>query len=237
MRSIQRSFLWNGNGDKKKWALVAWHKLCKPKSMGGLNLVDPSVVNMTCGAKMWWKWIKEPNLPWARLWKEKCIPDCNTQALIRLQEIPEGSPIWNHARNNRNLVQENNFWEIRNGRLALFWEDAWQQIPKLDTPEVSILKRISQNEGRYRVNQYWNQSSRDPNWREWINFNLVINEENNESTQQFNDKILNRKIRKTEEDDQLRWGMKGNGNFSLKEARDIIEKDEHAEAMPWCNKV
>eukprot|EP00253_Pinus_taeda_P008507 PITA_08507 len=28
MRNIQRSFLWNGNGDKKKWALVAWNKLC-----------------------------------------------------------------------------------------------------------------------------------------------------------------------------------------------------------------
>eukprot|EP00253_Pinus_taeda_P010079 PITA_10079 len=28
MRKIQRSFLWNGNGDKKKWPLVAWNKLC-----------------------------------------------------------------------------------------------------------------------------------------------------------------------------------------------------------------
>eukprot|EP00253_Pinus_taeda_P016264 PITA_16264 len=28
MRNIQRYFLWSGNGDKKKWALVAWNKLC-----------------------------------------------------------------------------------------------------------------------------------------------------------------------------------------------------------------
>eukprot|EP00253_Pinus_taeda_P033845 PITA_33845 len=55
IRNIQRSFLWNGNGDKRKWALVAWNKLCRPKAMGGLNLVDPSIVNRTCGAKLWWR--------------------------------------------------------------------------------------------------------------------------------------------------------------------------------------
>lgn len=125
MRTIQRSFLWNGNGENKKWALVAWHKIYQPKSMWGLNLVDPLVVNRTYGAQLWWKWIKEPNLSWARHWKERYTPECDTQDLIRLQEVLEGSSIWNHARNNRSLIQEHNFWEICNGRLALFWEDAW----------------------------------------------------------------------------------------------------------------
>ena len=92
--------------------------------MGGLNLVDPGVVNRTCGAKIWWKWIKNPTLPWARHWKEKYVPDCDTQDLIRLQEIPKGSPIWNHAQAHRSIVQDHSFWEIRNGTQALFWEDA-----------------------------------------------------------------------------------------------------------------
>lgn len=120
IRTIQRSFLWNGNGEKKKWVLVAWHKLCNPKILGGLNMVDPSIINMTCGEKLWWRWIKEPNLPWARHWKEKYTLECNNRDLIRLQEVPEGSPIWNHARKNRNLVQDNSFWEIRNGHSAFF---------------------------------------------------------------------------------------------------------------------
>jgi len=109
IRDIQRSFLWNGKGDKIKWALVAWNKICKPKARGGLNLVDPSTVNIACGAKLWWKWIKEPNLPWERFWKEKYIPNCHIQDIIRLQEVPEGSPIWSLARKNRNIVQENCF--------------------------------------------------------------------------------------------------------------------------------
>jgi hypothetical protein len=93
--------------------------------MGGLNLVDPSIANRTCGAKLWWRSIKDPNLPWARYCKEKYTLDCNNQDMIRLQEVPEGSPIWNLACKNRSIVQENNFWEIRNGRIALFWEDSW----------------------------------------------------------------------------------------------------------------
>jgi hypothetical protein len=38
IRSIQREFLWRGVESKKKWALVAWEKVCKPKCKGGLGL-------------------------------------------------------------------------------------------------------------------------------------------------------------------------------------------------------
>ena len=101
--------------------------MCKPKQLGGLNLQDPSIINRACGAKLWWKWMKEPKLPWNRHWKEKYAPRHSIQYLIRMQENPEGSPIWNLARKNRHIVQENSFWEIRDGDLALFWEDKWQQ--------------------------------------------------------------------------------------------------------------
>eukprot|EP00253_Pinus_taeda_P029078 PITA_29078 len=95
IRTIQRTFLWSGNFERKKWAPVAWNKICKPKQLGGLNLQDPSTINRACGAKLWWRWLKEPNLPWARHWKEKYAPRHSTQHLIRMQEQPEGSPIWN----------------------------------------------------------------------------------------------------------------------------------------------
>ena len=134
-------------------------------------------------------------------------------------------------------MQENIFWEIHNGRIALFWEDAWQQLPKLDSPELSSLKLSNQNEGRHRVHHYWNQNNRDPIWREWISLNSDNNNERNESTQKINDKLQKIKIRKAEEEDKLIWGMRGSGNFSLKEAREIIEKAEQEEAVPWSNKV
>lgn len=237
MRIIQRSFLWSGNSEKKKWSLVAWQKLCKPKDRGGLNLVDHSVVNRICGAKIWWKWVTDTSLPWANHWKEKYMPNGTILDLIRMQDAPNGSPIWNHAKNNRSIVQEHSFWEIRNGTQALFWEDAWQQSPKLDTPQLLPLKQNNQNEGKFRVNQYWNPISEDPDWREWTIFNSSNNENIQESIQALNQQILKRKIRISEENDKLRWGLKGNEDFSLKEARSIIEREEKPEIVPWSDKV
>eukprot|EP00253_Pinus_taeda_P036193 PITA_36193 len=208
IRSIQRSFLWSGNSEKRKWSLVAWKKLCRPKNRGGLNLVDPLVVNRVCGAKIWWKWISDTTLPWATLWKEKYRLNSSNLDLIRI-----------------------------NGTQALFWEDAWQQSPKLDTPLLQPLKQLTQNEGQFRVNHYWNPSSEDSEWREWIVFNPAHNEDIQDAIQVLNQQILKRKNRIAAENDKLRWGPKGHGEFSLKEARSIIEREEQPDIMPWADKV
>ena len=52
----------------------------------------------------------------------------------------KGSHIWNKAWENRGLVQENSFWEIREGDLALFWEDKWKQEPILLKEDFGDLK-------------------------------------------------------------------------------------------------
>eukprot|EP00253_Pinus_taeda_P004936 PITA_04936 len=237
IRTIKRSFLWSGNAEQKKWALVAWNKICKSKAAGGLNLVDPYTINMTCGAKLWWRWLKEPNLPWARHWKEKYTPDCNEQDLIRLQEVPEGSPIWNLARRNRNLVQDHRFWEIRNGETALFREDAWQQLPRLEKPGLEDFKRECQNRGRYTVHHYWSHSSSDQEWRDWLIHDTNNSIEVNNNISDLLSHLNKRKIRKATENDKLRWGMKGSGNFTLKEAREQLEHSKQVEVMQWSNKV
>jgi hypothetical protein len=74
IRSIQRNFLWRGAEDKKKWVLVAWEKLCWPKSKGGLGLQDPQTTNVAYGEKLWWRWVKDSSSPWENLWKEKYAP-------------------------------------------------------------------------------------------------------------------------------------------------------------------
>jgi hypothetical protein len=38
IRSLQRNFFWKGNQNNKKWALVGWDKLCKPKKREGLGI-------------------------------------------------------------------------------------------------------------------------------------------------------------------------------------------------------
>jgi hypothetical protein len=54
IRNIHRCFLWHGNHPNKKWDLVGWDKICKPKALGGLGLRDLGKLNQVMGEKLWW---------------------------------------------------------------------------------------------------------------------------------------------------------------------------------------
>eukprot|EP00253_Pinus_taeda_P020531 PITA_20531 len=115
---------WTCRGEeKKKWALVAWDKLCKPKSHGGLGLHNPKTLSRVSGGKLWWRWIKELNAPWAKLSKQKYAKYSQEKDPIRMSGQLRGSHIWNLSWDNKNIVQQHCFWEIPAGDLAQFWED------------------------------------------------------------------------------------------------------------------
>jgi hypothetical protein len=132
IRTIQRELLWRGAETRKKWALVSWEKVCKPKIKGGLGLHDPQVTNDAYGENLWWHWVKETTTPWVNLWKEKYALDICNQDKICFRGTKEGSTIWNLAWRNKTWIQTYNFWEIINGRTTQFWEDAWQQEPRME---------------------------------------------------------------------------------------------------------
>eukprot|EP00253_Pinus_taeda_P035906 PITA_35906 len=51
-RNIQRDFLWGKEEIRKKWALVSWDKICKPKSHEGLGLDEQEILSNVLGAKL-----------------------------------------------------------------------------------------------------------------------------------------------------------------------------------------
>eukprot|EP00253_Pinus_taeda_P033333 PITA_33333 len=59
-RNIQRNFLWGKEESRKNWALIPWDKICKPKSHRGLGLDDQEILSKVLGAKLWWRWVKDP---------------------------------------------------------------------------------------------------------------------------------------------------------------------------------
>eukprot|EP00253_Pinus_taeda_P020518 PITA_20518 len=103
-RNIQKDFLWGKGEEKKKWALVAWENICKPKSHGGLGLDDPAVLIEVLGQKLWWRWIKYLTSPWAQIWKQKYANNWQDKDHIRIYGIIKGSHIWNKSWENRAIV-------------------------------------------------------------------------------------------------------------------------------------
>jgi hypothetical protein len=219
IRSLQRNFLWHGHQDNKKWALVGWDKLCKPKKFGGLGLRDPGKLNQVMGAKMWWRWLQHPTELWVQIWKQKYAPNTQPDQLIRFNEHIQGSNIWNTAWKNRPLIQKHAFWEVRNGESALFWQDSWQQLPPLsDLESLNPLKqRLHPNIFR-KVKDLWNPTHRSQPWRQWKTERTELQLTDDIDLLPWQECAMHRKIPIKEGPDILRWGHSMTGIFSVNEA-------------------
>lgn len=84
----------------------------------------------------------------------------------------KGSHIWNRAWENGGLVQENGFWVIREGNLALFWEDRWKQEPILLKEDLKEIKAETDANGLIKVNDFWDHSNVAGKWRKWRKLDL-----------------------------------------------------------------
>jgi hypothetical protein len=92
-------------------------------------------MNKVLSAKIWWHWLKYPGDLWAKLWRKKYTPTTAEKNLIRWNGDNAGSLIWTTAKQNRQLITQHAFWEIRDGKTAMFWQDSWQQWPILSSEE------------------------------------------------------------------------------------------------------
>jgi hypothetical protein len=48
-------FFWEGVGDKKKYHWLKWGEVCKPKDLGGLGIINSSVLNASLLLKWLWR--------------------------------------------------------------------------------------------------------------------------------------------------------------------------------------
>ena len=238
IRNIQRSFLWNGPSKKSKWALLKWIDICKPKMEGGLGLRDPEILSKAVAAKIWWRWVENPKSLWGTLWKAKYTTQIRDKDLIRLTGATQGSQIWNKAWENRHIVQQHSFWEVHQGNTALFWEDAWQQLPTLEHPDWNTLKRAMQEEGKITVADYWQPASEATIWQKWIAREQWHTPAGPRNVDPFLQDLDKRRILRSNKEDILRWGSNPKGTFNLKEAYKLLaasldQKSDHRWQTLW----
>lgn len=173
LKNLQRSFLWGGSGQSRKWALLKWEKVCLPKYSGGIGLRDPEHSNKAMGAKIWWRWLAYPSTPWASLWTAKYTRNYPMEERLHMTETSAGSAIWNAAIQHKSLIQDHCFWEIKNGRTARFWSDSWQQLPKMK----DILQDFSPEDREIiqqaKVRDFWAEAT-GQNHRKWKEANQLL---------------------------------------------------------------
>jgi len=90
--------------------------------------------------------------------EKKYASSWHTYDLIRMSGNIRGSHIWNKAWDNRSIVQQHSFWEIKEGDQALFLEEKWQQEPVLLKDDFSNLKQGTYSQRLNKVRDFWDIS-------------------------------------------------------------------------------
>jgi len=62
LQHICNRYLWNGNQDKRTFALVSWNKIALPKKWGGWGLKYLTLFAQALAAKMGWTLLNKQNL-------------------------------------------------------------------------------------------------------------------------------------------------------------------------------
>lgn len=112
-----------------------------------------------------------------------------------MKETPKGSAIWDLARQNRDIVERNAFWEIQGGGEAKLWDEKWQQRGKISRIQKiqNIQEKIGDN--RIYVKDYWKEDELDGIWQKWIRpeeWDIEIDQEQQEA---FMKEVDSRKIK------------------------------------------
>ena len=66
-----KKFSWSGAGEREKWPLLKWEKICRPKKYGGAGIKDWNTMNIALGAKLVLQSAKNDEQLWMRVLKEK----------------------------------------------------------------------------------------------------------------------------------------------------------------------
>lgn len=81
---VSRSFLWGSTPQKRKQHLVAWNRVCLPKSEGGLGIRSSLEMNKALLAKVGWRILQNRTSLWARVLRSKYkVGDVHDKAWLK----------------------------------------------------------------------------------------------------------------------------------------------------------
>lgn len=101
-----RTFFWKGTQNKKRMALVAQDKICRPNEEGGLGLKNIKEQSKALGDRLIWRMYSNPNLKWVKILRKKYLKVMDSTSLFRMANPPRGFRIWNFMMNCRKLIMD-----------------------------------------------------------------------------------------------------------------------------------
>ncbi|KAL4334108.1 hypothetical protein GQ457_07G014090 [Hibiscus cannabinus] len=133
LNSAIAKFIW-GPEKTRPIHWVKWESICRPKSSGGLGIVDLKVKNRSLLNKWVVRFGSEQNQLWHRVIVDKYGLD-RTSLLPTGYNNTRSSWLWKNIacplENQSNMLTQNLRLELRDGNRINFWEDFWTEVPSL----------------------------------------------------------------------------------------------------------
>eukprot|EP00253_Pinus_taeda_P023835 PITA_23835 len=136
----------------------------------------------------------------------KYAPGSPLEDFIRINTFTPGSLIWNVAKKHSAFIQVHSFWEIHSGTIARFWEDSWQQLPKLTSLfHKPKWQATMQHNDQIHVHQFWQQQS-PQGFQLWRTAGTWQANWQEETYEEIGQELKVRKIKLSDQHDKVRWG-------------------------------
>ncbi|XP_057866415.2 uncharacterized protein LOC131073918 [Cryptomeria japonica] len=234
LHSIVRSFLWNNNVDKtKSISLLAWDRVCASKDKGGVGIRDLGKQNLALGAKLVWKFYKQPTSKWASILSAKYLPNCSKEAIFTTSTLPKGSVIWNFMSECRSVIFPGLSWLIHNGRRARFWDEVWNGFPIMSSLRdwSSLMPILKSSWGIFVGDYFFVNSSGSLSVAKWKSIASIPVSQDIKSA--FEDELKKHPLLFSGKDDELIWSFSKSGEYSVKEGYNFLSLDVKREVFPF----
>ena len=121
MDYFRSRFFWQGDSEKRKYRLVKWSVVCRPKDQGGLGVHDLDVKNKALLGKWIFKLLTEEGV-WQTLLRRKYV---SSQALSQIYWKPGDTHFWAGLMATKKYFFPFGSFLIKDGSQIRFWEDKW----------------------------------------------------------------------------------------------------------------
>jgi hypothetical protein len=116
-----RAFLWASTRHKRKYYLVSWKIICKPKIKGGLGIKNLTKFNISLICKWWWK-LENVEDPWKKFMWRKYLENSTVFSVGHKQK---DSVLWADMLHVKEIYLCGRKMQVGNGVRTHFWGDCW----------------------------------------------------------------------------------------------------------------
>jgi hypothetical protein len=121
MDTFRSRFFWQGTSKKRKYHMVQWDVLNKPKEFGGLGFTDTRVMNVCLLCKWIDRLERDDNSLCCSLLKKKYL---GNKSIFQIKN-KKGSQFWRSLLDIRDSYQKGRVIDVQSGRQTSFWHDVW----------------------------------------------------------------------------------------------------------------